>query len=165
MNSISIDESSTNVTIESKTTQSKDLLYDDTQSSSITGDSICTRLTSDDSSIENRELLIPNDTDKMSQREKKMRERWSAVTNTDKNNNEQSSKKTLLGVQFPPVSVLRRKFSPSSPSSASSSTRTTNKQTKNKIDMNSDKQLNLNLLTIIKVSKFISELSYDFSIL
>jgi hypothetical protein len=50
----------------------------------------------------------------MSRREKKMQERWSISTkNENNNNNEQSSAKLLIGIDFPQISVLRRKFSSS----------------------------------------------------
>jgi hypothetical protein len=107
MNWISIDGSSSNVIIDSKTPISNDLLNDDIQSSY----NICTRLTNDDSSIENSEQMTTNNIDKMSQRERKMQERWSTSTKTDNNNNEQSSTNPLLGVEFPQIAVLRRKFS------------------------------------------------------
>lgn len=62
--------------------------------------------------IENTEQMTTNTLDKMSRREKKMQERWSISTKTD-NNNEPSSQKPLLDVHFPPIAVLRKKFSPS----------------------------------------------------
>jgi hypothetical protein len=49
---------------------------------------------------------------KMSRRERKMQERWTITT---KNDNEQLPTKTFLGVEFPPIAVLRRKFSTSPP--------------------------------------------------
>lgn len=93
--------------IDSKTKISND----DIQSSY----NICSRLTNDDSLTDNSEEMTTNHTDRMSQRERKMQERWSISTKT-----EQSPPKTLLGVEFPQIAVLRRKFS------------STNKQ--NKID-------------------------------
>jgi len=47
--------------------------------------------------------------EKMSRRERKMQERWTITTKND--NNEQLPTKTFLGVEFPPIAVLRRKFS------------------------------------------------------
>jgi hypothetical protein len=57
--------------------------------------------------------MTRNNTDKMSRRENKMHERWSTSIKNDNQNNEQSSTKSLLGVDFPAISVLRRKFSSS----------------------------------------------------
>jgi hypothetical protein len=78
----------------------------------------------------------------MSRREKKMQERWSISTKPDKSKNEQSSLKTLLTVEFPPIAVLRRKFS-SSP---------TNKKDKNNSETNPDDKLDSNLPTTVEVS-------------
>jgi hypothetical protein len=52
--------------------------------------------------------MIIDDSERMSRREKKMQERWSIST---KNDNQHSSTKPLLGIEFPQISVLRRKFS------------------------------------------------------
>ncbi|CAF4378850.1 unnamed protein product [Rotaria sp. Silwood2] len=139
MNSISIDGSSSNIISESKTIITNDLSNDDIQSLSITSNTICTRLTNDTSSIENSEQMTTNNTDKMSRREKRMHERWSTSTKTDKNNNEQSSTKTILGIEFPPIAVLRRKFSSS-----------TNKQHTNKNEINPDDKLNSPILMTVK---------------
>ncbi|CAF4941664.1 unnamed protein product, partial [Rotaria socialis] len=120
--SLNEDGSSSNVTVESKTMISND----DIQSSSNTSDTIYTRLTNDDtSSVETSEQMVTNTTDKMSRREKKMQERWSTSTKTDKNNDEQLPPKNLLGVHFPPIAVLRKKFSSS----------TITKQEKNKMEI------------------------------
>ncbi len=94
-----------NVIIGSKTIIS----HDDTPSLVETSNNICTRLTNDEDSIENSEHF-----DKMSQREKRMQERWSISIKNENNNNEQSSTKSLMGVEFPQISVLRRKFSSAS---------------------------------------------------
>ncbi|CAF1146701.1 unnamed protein product [Adineta steineri] len=128
------DGSLLNVVSESKTTISTDSLNDNTQSNN----NICTRLTNDDSAIENSEPITMNNTDKMSRREKKMHERWTVSTKTDKNDNEQSSTKALLTVEFPPIAVLRRKVSPSSSST------TIDKKDKNEIEteINTDDKLN-----------------------
>jgi hypothetical protein len=60
----------------------------------------------------------------MLRREKKMQERWLASTKNEDNNNEQSSTKSLIGVEFPQISVLRRKFSSSSSTSNKKKTNT-----------------------------------------
>ncbi|CAF4887574.1 unnamed protein product [Rotaria sp. Silwood1] len=139
------DGSSSNVISESKTIITNDLSNDDIQSLSITSNTICTRLTNDTSSIENSEQMTTNNTDKMSRREKKMHERWSTSKKTDENNNEQPSTKTILGIQFPPIAVLRRKFSSSSSSSSS-----INKQQKNKTGINPNEKLNVNTFMTVK---------------
>ncbi len=53
--------------------------------------------------------------DQMSRRERKMQERWTISTKTEQH--EQLPTKTFLGVEFPPIAVLRKKFSslPTSP--------------------------------------------------
>ncbi|CAF3610328.1 unnamed protein product [Rotaria sordida] len=133
------DGSSSNVIDESKTIITNDLSNDDIQSLSITSNTICTRLTNNtSSSIDNNEQMTINNTDKMSRREKKMHERWSTSTKTDKNNHEQLSRKTILGVEFPPIAVLRRKFS------------STNQQHKNKIEINSNDKINSNTSMTVK---------------
>jgi hypothetical protein len=95
---------------ESKTT----ILNDDAQSLFLSNHDICIGLTNDENSIEeNSEQMIIDDSERMSQREKKMQERWSISTKNDDKANEQSSNKPLLGIEFPQISVLRRKFSSS----------------------------------------------------
>lgn len=49
----------------------------------------------------------------MSRREKKMQERWSTSIKTETNDQSSSSPKPLIGIDFPQISVLRRKFSSS----------------------------------------------------
>jgi hypothetical protein len=56
--------------------------------------------------------MTTNSNSKTSRREKKMQERWTIST---KNDNEQVPTKTFLGVEFPPIAVLRKKFSSPSP--------------------------------------------------
>ena len=53
----------------------------------------------------------------MSRRERKMQERWTITTKTDQNQQESTANKPFLGVEFPPIAVLRRKFS-ATPSSS-----------------------------------------------
>jgi hypothetical protein len=113
-----------NVMTDSKIKISNDLLNDDIQSSY----NICTRLTNDDSLMETSEQMTTNNTDKMSRREKKMQERWSISTN-----NEQSPTKTLLGVEFPPIAVLRRKFSSSNKTNKNDTNPTTPAEVSNLI--------------------------------
>ena len=72
---------------------------------------ICTRLTNDPNSIESSEQMTSNPPDRMSRREKKMHERWLTSSKADSPTSEASTKKILLGVEFPPIAVLRRKFS------------------------------------------------------
>lgn len=65
--------------------------------------------------------------DRKSRREKKIQERWTVNVKSDQqngSNHEGSSNKAFLGVEFPPIAVLRRKFSsmPSSSAQTSSST-------------------------------------------
>jgi hypothetical protein len=87
----------------------------------------------------------------MLRREKKMQERWSLSTKKDdnnntnntNNNNEQSSPKPLIGIEFPQISVLRRKFS-SSP------------LTKNKKETNTNEKIDSNPSTTIEVSKILN---------
>jgi len=87
----------------------------------------------------------------MLRREKKMQERWSLSTKKDDNNNtnttnnnEQSSPKPLIGIEFPPISVLRRKFS-SSP------------LTRNKKETNTNEKIDSNpSTTTIEVSKILN---------
>jgi len=81
----------------------------------------------------------------MSRREKKMQERWSISTKTNNNDNEQSSPNPLLGVEFPQISVLRRKFS------SSSSTPINKKKTNTdeKLESNPIQEINTLPMTII----------------
>jgi hypothetical protein len=69
--------------------------------------------------METTAQIETNPNGKMSRRERKMQERWTITT---KNDNEQSSTKTFLGVEFPPIAVLRRKFSSSPPPTSPSTT-------------------------------------------
>ncbi len=79
----------------------------------------------------------------MLRREKKMQERWSLSTKNDNNNNnEQSSPKPLIGIEFPQISVLRRKFS--------SSTLTRNKKETN---TNANEKIDSNPPTTPEVSR------------
>ena len=88
---------------------------DETPPESITNGNICAGLTNDQGPDERSEQMTMNSIDPMSRREKKMHERWLTATTTssaDKSHNhEQASKNVLLGVAFPPIAVLRRKFS------------------------------------------------------
>ncbi|CAM4776618.1 unnamed protein product [Rotaria magnacalcarata] len=139
--SLNEDGSSSNVTVELKTMISND----DIQSPSNTSDTIYTRLTNNDtSSVETSEQMVTNTVDKMSGREKKMQERWSTSTKTDKNNDEQMPAKNLLGVHFPPIAVLRKKFS--------SSTATKQEKNKMRIDPNSTAQ-EINTLAMTATTK------------
>ncbi|CAF0777051.1 unnamed protein product [Adineta steineri] len=90
---------------------------------------ICTGLTNDNSNSSNEQVVSSSlsslsssmeTTDQMTmnlnakkfRREKKMQERWTVTTKNDDNqNNGQSTTKAFLGVEFPPIAVLRRKFS------------------------------------------------------
>jgi len=78
----------------------------------------------------------------MLRREKKMQERWSLSTKNDNNNNnnEQSPPKPLIGIEFPQISVLRRKFS-SSP------------LTRNKKETNTNEKIDSNPSTTLEVSR------------
>jgi hypothetical protein len=70
-------------------------------------------------SIEISEYLTATVNERMSRREKKMQERWTLTKKADSDpSHEPVSTKTFLGVEFPPISVLRRKFSavPGTPS-------------------------------------------------
>lgn len=81
----------------------------------------------------------------MLRREKKMQERWSLSTKNDNNNNnEQSSPKPLIGIEFPQISVLRRKFS--------SSTLTRNKKETN-TNTNTNEKIDSNPPTTLEVSR------------
>ncbi|UJR15369.1 hypothetical protein I4U23_002317 [Adineta vaga] len=94
--------SSTNVITESKPNPSND--------------NICTGLANNDNKNHSPETSEPhntNSTERMSRRERKRPERWSISTKPDTNDNDPSSTKTLLTVEFPPIAVLRRKTSPS----------------------------------------------------
>lgn len=62
--------------------------------------------------------MTVNPNEKMSRREKKVQERWTLTTKNNKTSQEQQQQqqtKTFLGVEFPPIAVLRRKFSASPP--------------------------------------------------
>jgi hypothetical protein len=61
--------------------------------------------------METNEQMTTNLNGKKFRRERKMQERWTITTKNDNQNNGQSSTKPLLGVEFPPIAVLRRKFS------------------------------------------------------
>jgi hypothetical protein len=61
--------------------------------------------------MESTDLLSTKQNEKISRRERKMQERWTVSTKTESNNTEQLPTKTFLGVEFPPIAVLRRKFS------------------------------------------------------
>ncbi|CAF1512856.1 unnamed protein product [Rotaria sp. Silwood1] len=95
---------------------------------------ICTGLTNDcntnssnsnsneqvaSSTMDTTEPMTTNLNHKMSRRERKMQERWTITTKNNKNTTEQLPTKTFLGVEFPPIAVLRRKFSSSPPSQLS----------------------------------------------
>ena len=63
-------------------------------------------------SIEINEYLTASVNERMSRREKKMQERWTLTKKTDNDpSHEPVPTKTFLGVEFPPIAVLRRKFS------------------------------------------------------
>ncbi len=96
--------------IESKTSVSND---DPPSPSLPTSNNICPRLTNEETLKENPEQIISDQMEKMSQREKKMQERWSISTKNDNKNSEQTSNSPLLGIEFPQISVLRRKFTSS----------------------------------------------------
>lgn len=51
-----------------------------------------------------------NDADRMARREKKMHERWFNPSASSSAAAEAPAKKVFLGVDFPPIAVLRRKF-------------------------------------------------------
>lgn len=71
---------------------------------------ICTRLTNDHPHSENgSHSTNALDTDRMARREKKIHERW--FNSSSSTSAESSTKKAFLGVDFPPIAVLRRKFS------------------------------------------------------
>ena len=61
--------------------------------------------------METTEQMTKNLNGKKFRRERKMQERWTITTKNDNNTNGQSSTKAFLGVEFPPIAVLRRKFS------------------------------------------------------
>lgn len=140
-----------NVIVDTKTTASDGLSINDIQYSSATENTIYTRLTNDDDDIpiDWSEQITTNSSDKMSQRERRLQERWSTSSKSDKADHQQSTKNLLLGIEFPPIAVLRKKFSSSSPSSA-----ITNKQNKNKFEVKSNEILNQDLLTTNTVSIF-----------
>lgn len=64
--------------------------------------------------MESTDHLPIKGNEKTIRREQKLQERWTMSTKVDNH----SPNKTFLGVEFPPIAVLRRKFS-SSPSSPS----------------------------------------------
>lgn len=63
--------------------------------------------------MESTDHVPINGKEKSLRREKKIQERWTMSTKVEN----QSSNKTFLGVEFPPIAALRRKFSstPSTP--------------------------------------------------
>ena len=113
-----IDEStSTNVSSESKTTTREtfnEKIHSPFSPPVLSNNDIYTGLTNDENSIDSSEQILIDETEEMSRREKKMQERWELSTKLDSNSSETSSNKPLLGINFPPISVLRRKFSTSS---------------------------------------------------
>jgi hypothetical protein len=81
---------------------------------------------SSSSSMEAIESLSTKQNEKISRRERKMQERWTISTQNETNNTERLPTKTFLGVEFPPIAVLRRKFSSLPPSSSLSSSTISN---------------------------------------
>jgi len=61
--------------------------------------------------MESNESMAMKQNEKINRRERKMQERWTITTKNDNNNSDQLPTKTFLGVEFPPIAVLRRKFS------------------------------------------------------
>ncbi len=61
--------------------------------------------------MESTESMTMKQNEKINRRERKMQERWTITTKNDNNNSDQLPTKTFLGVEFPPIAVLRRKFS------------------------------------------------------
>lgn len=113
---LKIDEStsSTNVSSESKTTTREtfnEKIHSPFSPPVLSNNDIYTGLTNDENSIDSSEQILIDETEEMSRREKKMQERWELST---KSESEPSSNKPLLGINFPPISVLRQKFSTSS---------------------------------------------------
>ena len=124
--SLEIDESTSNSgSSESKTTTTTTEIFNEkihspsSSSSSppcsvLSNNDIYTGLTNDENSIDNTEQILIDESEIMSRRERKMQQRWESSTKTDDNSTEPSSNKPLLGIDFPSISVLRRKFSSSS---------------------------------------------------
>jgi hypothetical protein len=63
------------------------------------------------SSMETAEQTTMNLNGKKLRRERKMQERWTITTKNESQSHSQSTNKAFLGVEFPPIAVLRRKFS------------------------------------------------------
>ena len=108
-------------TIDQLTSSSSNQLEDNESSNS---KKICSGLTNDEqlnksSSMESTDILPIKVKEKIVRREKKMQERWTMSTKIEHQTNEHLTKNNYLGVEFPPIAVLRRKFSslPASPSS------------------------------------------------
>ncbi|CAF3707147.1 unnamed protein product [Rotaria sordida] len=107
----------TNVIIEVKDTTSNDNICTGlTNDCSTNNSSIDSKEQVASSIMETNEQMTMNLNDKTSRRERKMQERWTITTKNNKNTNEQLPTKAFLGVEFPPIAVLRRKFSSSPPS-------------------------------------------------
>jgi hypothetical protein len=74
---------------------------------------ICMRLMNDSNTIaiDDEQIIVNHSTDRMSRRERKMHERWSTSSDNDRQQSNVSTKQIFLGIEFPPIAVLRRKFS------------------------------------------------------
>lgn len=95
--SLTIDEITSNVIIDSKT--------------GLFNENIYIGLTNDQDSNENNEQMTIEISEQMSQREKKMQDRWSRSIAAD--GSERPTNTPLIGIDFPQIAVLRRKFSTS----------------------------------------------------
>lgn len=94
---MTIDEITSNVIIDSKT--------------GLFNENIYIGLTNDQDSNENNEQMTIEISEQMSQREKKMQDRWSRSIAAD--GSERPTNTPLVGIDFPQIAVLRRKFSTS----------------------------------------------------
>ncbi|CAF4215149.1 unnamed protein product [Rotaria socialis] len=130
---------------------------------------ICTGLTHDcttnsneqvasASSIDTVEQMTTSSSEKMSRRERKMQERWTTTTKVNKTCQEQLPTKSFLGVEFPPIAVLRRKFSSSPPSKSNTLPikKKDNSSSKTKTSMKKEDKNNSSQDNISKSNGYIS---------
>jgi hypothetical protein len=97
----------------------------------------------DDNGAEPSEQANVSATDRMSRREKKMQERWSISTKTDKNDPEQAAAKPLLTVEFPPIAVLKRKCSPSAATTVKETNETSDSSTPTKVEVSFQNRISI----------------------
>ncbi|CAM4740130.1 unnamed protein product [Rotaria magnacalcarata] len=110
------------------------------------------------SSMDTVEQMTTSSIEKMSRRERKMQERWTTTTKVNKTCQEQLPTKSFLGVEFPPIAVLRRKFSSSPPSKSNTLPikKKDNSSSKTKTSMKKEDKNNSSQDNISKSNGYIS---------